>query len=482
MSWLAARAERTPEALACRSDASAWTWAELARRSRCRAADLAAQGVGHGDVVALLLAATPRFVELLHALDGLGARILTLNLRLTETEQAFQLRRAGARFLLFDADSAERARALGASGLPARSLAVAPEPASPAERRAGAPAGAPDDPFLLLYTSGTTGRPRAACLSRRALAASADASQRLLGGSPSDRWLLCLPLHHVAGLSILVRSALSGAGVTIQPRFDAKAVSLELTRGRVSHVSLVPTQLRRLLDAGLGPGPDLRLALLGGAAASPELLGEARAAGWPVAPSYGLTEAASQVATNPPGDTAPGLAPLPGIRIGIVNEAGAPCGAGEVGEIRVQGPTLMRGYWRSPEASARALRQGWLHTGDLGRLDAAGRLHVIERRSDLIVSGGENVYPAEVEQILRAHPGVAEAAVVGVPDPEYGARPCAWLVARGAQPSESALRRHCRERLAGYKVPVRFRFLESLPRTATGKLQRARLRELGSAG
>jgi O-succinylbenzoic acid--CoA ligase len=359
-------------------------------------------------------------------------------------------------------------------------LAVSPEPASVPEACGAASQGAPDDPFLLLYTSGTTGRPKAACLTRAALAASADASQRLLGDAPSDCWLLCLPLHHVAGLSILVRSALSGACVEIQPRFDVEPVSRALTCGGVSHVSLVPTQLRRLLDAGLGPGPDLRVALLGGAAASPELLAEARGAGWPVAPTYGLTEAASQVATNPPGDVASGLAPLPGTRVAILGEADVPCGRDAVGEICVRGPMLTRGYWRRPEETARALRDGWLHTGDLGRLDAAGRLHVIERRADLIVSGGENVYPAEVERVLLAHPAVAEAGVAGVPDPELGARPCAWLVARGDEPSDSALRQHCRERLAAYKIPARFRIVESLPRTATGKLQRARLRELGS--
>jgi O-succinylbenzoic acid--CoA ligase len=162
----------------------------------------------------------------------------------------------------------------------------------------------------------------------------------------------------------------------------------------------------------------------------------------------------------------------------IASEIGAPCAAGEPGEILVAGDTVMRGYWRRPDDTARALAGGWLHTGDIGFLDAAGELHVLARRSDLIVSGGENVYPAEVEAVLASHPQVCEAAVAGVPDAEFGARPAAWIVAEPAIGAD-ALQHFCRTRLAGFKVPVAFHFVASLPRNATGKLLRDQLPSWG---
>jgi O-succinylbenzoic acid--CoA ligase len=234
--------------------------------------------------------------------------------------------------------------------------------------------------------------------------------------------------------------------------------------------------LARVLDArGARPAPrQLRFVLLGGGPCPAPLLSRARDAGFPVAPTYGLTEATSQVATRAP--DAPqdaGLAPLPGTEVRIADEAGRWLPPGREGEICVRGPSLMTGYWRRPEATAAALRDGWLHTGDIGRLDAARGLHVLDRRSDLIVSGGENVYPAEVEAVLLAHPAVAEAGVAAVADATWGARPAAWWVARpGAEADADTLARFCRERLAGYKVPVAYRRVASLPRTAAGKLRR----------
>jgi O-succinylbenzoic acid--CoA ligase len=228
--------------------------------------------------------------------------------------------------------------------------------------------------------------------------------------------------------------------------------------------------------------------LLGGGPASQALLSRARGLGFPIALTYGLTEAASQVATRPPqnavadeADLAAGLPPLPGVEIRIVDEAGESVAEDVVGEIEVRGPTLMQGYLDDPEATARAIRDGWLATGDLGRLDAEGGLRVLDRRSDLIVSGGENVYPAELESVLVEHPDVAEAGVVGQPDAEYGERPLAYIVAApGRRLEPDRVLAFCRERLATYKVPVQLIEIQTLPRTASGKLLRRELKGLRS--
>jgi O-succinylbenzoic acid--CoA ligase len=240
--------------------------------------------------------------------------------------------------------------------------------------------------------------------------------------------------------------------------------------------------LQRLLDVrGARPAPPrLRCALIGGGPCSRALLERARERGLPVAPTYGLTEATAQVATRPPshgGDADTPLTPLLGTQLRIVDAHGAEVPPDSEGEIWVRGPTVMSGYVRDPGPGDTALRDGWLRTGDVGSLDADGRLRVLDRRSDLIVSGGANVYPAEVEAALLEHPAVAEVGVAGVADPEYGKRPVAWWRARAGvdAPSADELRAFCRERLAGYKVPVAFHRVEVLPRNDAGKLLRHRL-------
>jgi O-succinylbenzoic acid--CoA ligase len=297
-----------------------------------------------------------------------------------------------------------------------------------------------------------------------------------------------MPLFHVGGLSILVRSMLFGGAVRLQSRFDAAAVSDALDGGDIAGVSLVPTMLSRLLAqrGGRAAPAGLRALLLGGAAAAPELITRALAAGYPVCPTYGLTEATSQVATAAPppagaAATTPML-PVPGIELRIVAD-GCDMPPGTPGEIVVRGPTVMPGYLQDREATACALRDGWLHTGDMGFLDAAGGLHVLDRRDDLVVSGGENVYPAEVESVLLEHPDVEDAGVTGIADVDLGARIVAWLVPKaGGTVGIGSLQRHCRERLAGYKQPREFRFVATLPRNAAGKLQRRRLAQIDAGG
>ncbi len=486
--WLVARARSTPSAPALRLPARSLSWADLEREALDVHAALVHLGVAPGDVVAVLLDSA-ELPLLLHGAWLAGAVVLPLNLRLTPPEIAFLLRDARARWLVHG-DEALATLAAAAleevqSGEPSGGHPVSePLPFSqlvsgPSRARRPAQDPAPLDleaPLAVLYTSGTTGRPKGAVLTAGNFLASARASQQLLGSRPGDRCLACLPLFHVGGLSILVRALLVGSSVHVHPGFDATAVARSLEVDGVTDVSFVANTLARVLEArGDARAPaDLRCILVGGGPVPDALLRRARALGYPVAPTYGLTEATSQVATRAPGDSrACGLRPLPGVRVRV---DAAPGGSGE---ILVRGPTVMRGYLGRDEETARALRGGWLHTGDVGRLHADGTLTVLDRRSDLIVSGGENVYPAEIEAVLLEHPGVAEAGVGSLPDDRYGARPIAWWVpvesASGRPPDEESLARFCRSRLAAFKVPVRFHRVGALPRTAAGKLRRADL-------
>ncbi len=330
----------------------------------------------------------------------------------------------------------------------------------------------------ILFTSGTTGRAKGAVLTHRNHWANAVASALNLGLYDDDVWLLCMPLFHIGGLAILNRSVLYGHPVVLHEGFDAEAVNRAVDEERVTLISMVSTMLRRVIAArGDRPfPPTLRCILLGGGPAPRDLLSQCVRLTIPVAQTYGLTEAASQVATLAPQDALYKFGsagkPLMGIEIEIEKQGEKE----EVGEILVRGETVMSEYVNDREASARVLRDGWLHTGDLGYLDEDGYLFVVARREDLIVSGGENVYPAEIENALNAHPAVLESAVVGVDDPEWVQVPIAYIVLReGQEVSREELQSYCIECMARFKVPAQYQFIEALPRNAAGKLLRQSL-------
>jgi O-succinylbenzoic acid--CoA ligase len=311
---------------------------------------------------------------------------------------------------------------------------------------------------------------------------SATGSAFNLGVRGDDRWLAVLPLFHVGGLAILLRSVLYGTTAIVHESFDAAHANRAIDYEGVTIVSVVANMLQRMLDErGDRPYPaSLRCMLLGGGPAPEPLLRRCEAIGVPVVQTYGLTEAASQVATLAPEDALPKLGsagkPLFGTEVRIVDTTG-PCAAGAAGEIVVRGPTVSPGYLNRREESTRALRNGWLHTGDIGYLDDDGYLYVLDRRDDLIVSGGENVYPAEIEAVLQTHPAVAEAGVWGVEHARWGQVPVAAVVLRdNLATAPELLIEYCKERLAAYKVPSRIEFTNELPRNAAGKLLRSELR------
>ncbi|MCA9894712.1 MAG: o-succinylbenzoate--CoA ligase [Anaerolineae bacterium] len=483
--WLTARAQATPGKVALITNpgdgAHELTFAQLAGQVERMARQWVAVGIERGQRVAVLAITWPLTVVQLFTAMRLGCVLVPINVRLTVDEIDQQLRLADCSWLLpyglTDTLGELRGKGHKIANLDAQRNAA--KKVKLPERDIDL-----DEPLAIIHTSGTSGTPKGAVLTYGNFYQSAMASAYRLGGLPEDRWLCVLPLYHVGGLSILVRSVLYGIAVDLMESFDVDAVNQKLTEEPITLVSLVPTMLHRLLEARTQPWNEhLRLVLLGGAAPSVELLQRCHDEGIPIATTYGLTEATSQVATAGPelARRKPGTVgkPLLFTQVKVVTETGKQAKAGDYGEILVSGPTVMQGYFNNPDATGKTLKNGWLHTGDIGYVDDDGDLFLVQRRTDLIVTGGENVYPAEVEAVLRGHPAVKEAAVIGLDHPEWGQQVAAVLVINDNETvSEDELIKYCRERLAGYKIPRRFVKVGALPQTGSGKIQRGALGEL----
>lgn len=469
LDWLTVSTRANPDNLALIYADQQWTYRELDQQVNAACAWLKHQGIVAGQRIAVLMPNCPEYVILVHALIRLGAVIVPLNTRLTTIELAYQVTKVQAAMVISTEATAKIAAELPCPALVMSLAAFALFNANP-------PAQCTldlDAPHAIIFTSGTTGNPKGAILTYGNHFYGAMASAYRIGTLPDDRWLCCLPLYHVGGLNILMRCCLYGTTVVLHNGFNVEAVNHALAQQAVTLISLVPTMLYRLLDTAFN-APNLRLVLLGGAAATPDLMERCTAASIPVATTYGLTEADSQVATQTPASTLrkPGSVgkPLPFNTVEILNEAGEAQPAGEIGEIVISGPTVMQGYFGDPEAT---LQNSKLYTGDLGYFDAEGDLWLVQRRSDLIVSGGENVYPAEIEIILKQHPAIADACVVGIPDAEWGQKVAAAVVLQpNANLTTDELTAFCRQHLAGYKIPRLIRVVEALPLTASGKIER----------
>jgi len=453
--------------------------AELAARVAGRARALVAAGVRPGDRVAVLLPNSLACAEALLAAALARAAAVPINLRWTAREVDHLLADAEPRLLVA---APERLAALGLE--PPR-----PPLLSPGAQASGPalPAPAPEDTALILYTSGTTGRPKGAMLTHRNLVANARCIAQWLRFGPGERVLTVMPLFHANAIVIgLLAPLVAGGSAVIAERFHASAFWRTVERHRATTAGTVPTMLALLLAApdshpALGR-TSLRFLLTGSAAVPADLVRafEMRF-GVPVVEGYGLTECTCRATFNPIERRRPGSCGLPLGPLRIVDADDRDVPPGEVGEIVLRGPHVMRGYFRNPEATAAALRGGWLHTGDLGRLDADGFVHVAGRASELIIRGGENVYPREIEEVLLAHPDVAEAAVVGAPDPLYGEVVDAYVVPRAGRPlDEARVSAWCAARLADFKRPARVTFVAGLPRGPTGKVLKGALGALAS--
>jgi acyl-CoA synthetase (AMP-forming)/AMP-acid ligase II len=442
---------------------------------------LAAHGVGRGDVVAAMLPNRVELVVLLFATWRLGAALTPINPALTADEAAYQLRDSNAMLAIADGDCAERIR-------DSAPLLLGPEALDPqpGDGPAAQLVADPGELALLIYTSGTTGRPKGVMLGHDNVRAMAEIWVEWLAVTPADRCLLILPLFHVNGIMVSVVGPLSaGASVVIGPRFVADEFWEVVERERPTYFSAVPTIVSTLTTLPRAYRPDtssLRFVGCGAAPASAELLRafEARY-GAPVIEGYGLSECTVAATINPvdgvrkPGTVGP---PLPGIELAIVDEEGRAVADGSPGEVLISGPTVMRGYLGLEEETAKTLRGGWLHSGDVGYLDEDGYLVLSDRIKDLIIWGGENISAKEVEEALLAHPAVQHASAVGRPHERYGEEPVAFVALRpGAAADAAALLEHCRARLARFKVPRELWIEAELPVNAVGKLVKGPLRE-----
>jgi O-succinylbenzoic acid--CoA ligase len=437
--WLAQRAQACPDRLAVVADGASLTYADLEREATAAARRLAAQGAREGTTVAIELPAGVDYAVLLHALMKLGAIAYPVNTRLSQAERQAELDRAAPALVVGAAREMHRETEADLPLLGEHDL---------------------DATHCRILTSGTSRPPRPVGLTYGNHLWSAVGSAFNIGVHPDDRWLCCLPLYHVSGLSILLRSVIYGTTAIVQDGFDTDRVAAALADQNVTIISLVATGLRRLLEADAELARP-RVILVGGGPVPPELMEEAAGRGATVVQTYGLTEAASQVTTLAPGDAGRKLGsagrPLLTTHLRIQDD-----------EILVQGPTVAPGTMDE---------DGWLHTGDLGRIDDEGFLYVGDRLGDVIVSGGESVIPGEIEEVLLRHPAVADVAVVGRPDTEWQEAVTA-VVVLGEEGGASAdeLRRHCLDALAAYKVPKEIEFTAELPRSSSGKLLRRALR------
>jgi len=454
-------------------------------------------GVGRGDRVAILSLNRPDYLVLLYACARLGAMLVPLNWRLAAAEQMFILSDAAAKLLVLEQAFAEILPALEAALPDTRVIGLDFTPPAPGNAFDTLLAQAAGDsrnphtdlfcPLLIVYTSGTTGRPKGAVLRQEALLWNGVMSQHMHGLTSDDHVLTVLPFFHVGGLNIQTTPALhTGATVTILSRFTPDAALTAIARGRPTLTVLVPATIQAITDHPDWAATDLsslKAVSTGSQIVPPHLIERFVSRGVPVLQVYGSTETCPiAVYTRLGGDLSrTGSTGLPGLccEAVVIDDAGVELPPDTPGEIAVRGPNVFFEYWGNEAATREVLRGGWYRTGDIGRRDADGYFFVHDRKKNMIISGGENIYPAEVERVLLEHPDVAECGVIGRPDPRWDEVPVAYVIPRpGCRADAEALTAHLLTQLARFKVPREFVFVQDLPRTALGKVQHFKLKEI----
>lgn len=481
--WIERWAGERPEAPALVTPDTTRTWSDLVRRQDAVAGALRALGAAAGERVACLLGNRVEFLEAFLGTVRLGGVFVPVNTRLRPPEIARVIGDADARVVVTDAghrhlldrvSGREVVEVDGWDGLPAGDLDGVTMPG-------------PEDLVAILYTSGTTGRPKGAAFTHGAFFHTAVNQSLALELTPEDRHLVVSPLSFTGGLLTSVQPALfSGGTILLEPDFTPERLLSRMREEGATVFMAVPTMLSLLLDSpAFSPEAFKTIRYLGsGSAPAPlPLMRRYLEFGVGIAHAYGLTEGGGLATQLLPSEAWEHLGSAGRacafVELRVVDSAGRPAAAGTVGEIWQRGPSSTRGYWRNPEETARLITEdGWVRTGDLGRLDEDGYLTVVGRTKDVVITGGMNVYPADVESVVAAHPSVLEAAVVGVPHPVYGETVAAVVVPRTGRTLElEELREFCRPRLADYKVPRLLRIVGSLPRTASGKVLKSRLRD-----
>ena len=474
--WIRDRARATPNRVAIDFLDRETTYAELDERSERLAAGLLAAGLVRGDRVATLTGTNAEHVVVFFACAKAGLVLLPLNWRLAEPELAYQLGDAEPAVLLASVEFAELAASLHERSVGLEELATDDE---------RSPAPADDDGLLLVYTSGTTGRPKGALLTHANCFWTNLSFDRVAGLADDDVALQVLPQFHVGGWNVHPLLAWwKGARVVLEPSFDAGRALALIEAKRITTLMGVPANYLFMAehpDFAAADLSSLRRAVVGGAPMPESLLERWHERGVEIVQGYGLTEAAPNVLCLPPEDATRkrGLAgkPYPYVDVALRDaESGTILAGVAEGELVVRGPNVFAGYWRNPEATATVFAEGWLLTGDIAARDAEGYYRIVGRLKDMVISGGENVYPAEIENVLQEHPAVAEAAVVGVPDERWGEACLAVVVLRGEATADELLA-WCAARLAKFKVPREVRFVDSLPRNGMNKVLKSELLE-----
>jgi len=478
------------------------TFAELDRRSNQVAQALDAAGLGHGDRVAVLDKNVPEFFELLLGAAKLGVVLAAVNWRLAPVEIAHILNDSTARVLLVGAEFLPVIEEIEAQ-LATVELVITTEAGTArpgfAEWRDAQPADdlhrpvSPDDVAVQFYTSGTTGLPKGAMVAHRAMFSLVTAANRALRLSDQGVCLVAMPLFHIAGAGWGVICLIDGAHSVLLREVDLDAILATIEREGITHAVFVPAVLQMLIthpQIGATDLSSLDTILYGASPISEDVLVKSlEIFGCRFLQAYGLTETDGAVVLLPHEDhdvggpnahrlRAAGI-PIPGVELRVVATDGAESPVGDVGEVWIRSPSNMAGYWNMPDATAAALTpDGWFRSGDAGYLDADGYLYIHDRIKDMIISGGENVYPAEIESVLMGHPAVADAAVIGVPDAKWGETVKAIIVrAPGADLTERELIDYCSGRLAHFKCPTSVDWAELLPRNPSGKILKTELRE-----
>jgi len=473
-------------------DGRSVTFAELVDRIHRIAAGLESLGIGRGSRVALMADDGYVFFDVYLAVAYLGATAVPINTRLTDYEIGFVLDDAEPALTIADPEYVDRLAAMSGVGLVIESGSPAYEKLASSTPLANLEQSSEDDVALIIYTSGTTGRPKGVCLTQRALIFNGLTMAIVQQFQPDDVFLSATPLFHAASGTRVSSMLVDGHTHVVLKKFTTKSFFEAVEKYGVTVTVLVPTQLRQIIDDPEFSNYDLsslRLIVYGAAPTAGNLIRQIHEKfRCGLYQGYGISECVTNLTGLLPTDhemalrNRPDLLEscgrvVPGVRIELRNDQGTPVPAGEVGEIWVQTEKVMAGYWRNPAQTAEVIVDGWFRTGDLARCDEDGYLFIVGRAKDMLISGGVNGYPSEIELVLHDHPAVVEASVIGRPDGRWGERPVAF-VELAQQVDDGELRAWCVERLAAFKVPAEFIVVEGFPRTATGKIRKVDLREL----
>ncbi|MEK3887680.1 o-succinylbenzoate--CoA ligase [Bacillus sp. FSL K6-3431] len=478
--WLMQRAYLTPNRTGLVYDEKKWSFAEMQANVCLFAGKFASLSITAGMRIGILMKNNPETVWAIHALQQLGAEIVFLNNRLTSAEIIFQLKDSATKMLVFHSDYEilvdhiqDECKRISTYSLYDINQRNAVEFTIKDEFQL-------DDVCSIMYTSGTTGKPKGVLQTYGNHWWSATGSALNLGLHADDSWLCAVPLFHISGFSIIMKSVIYGMPVYLMEQFNEQEANTLLQSGKITIMSVVSAMLTRMLavndDAEYHR--NFRCMLLGGGAARLQLLEICKNNGIPIFQTYGMTETASQIVTLSPEDSLLKLGsagkPLFPAQVKITLDTGKEANPGTPGDIIVKGPNVTYGYLNRKETNDQSFHEGWFRTGDIGYLDQEGFLYVLDRRSDLIISGGENIYPAEIEAVLMDRNEIKEAGVIGVDDPKWGKVPYAFIVS-DYELLEADVQNYCRKKLAAYKIPKRVIQIKCLPRNGTNKVMRHRL-------